>query len=94
MTAKKELNGEKLCRDDLRAEIIGLLLQCNAESDLSDTGKSVFCSELGFVARDLAYVCLQLKQKYQCDLGKAVEQIEDYSINAITDAFHAVINAE
>lgn len=72
-------------RCDIKQEILALIAQTNADGKDLDEDTDVFSISSDLAPRDLLYVFMELKKKYQIDYNQIINSIENYSINGLTD---------
>jgi len=61
------------------------LLRISKSIENIDNDKPLFGVEYGFSSGDLLIVFMELKEKYNIDLNKFIDKVEDYTVNNIAD---------
>lgn len=72
-------------RCDIKQEILALIAQTNVDVKGLDEDTDVFSTSFDMSPRDLLYVFMELKKKYQIDYNQIIDSIENYSVNGLTD---------
>ena len=79
-----------MTKEMVRESIRQHLAACKP-TPIEDEGVSIFGEQQKFEARDLVYLCLQMKRQYGCDLNPIVQQIKTCSVSELTDAFWSAL---
>ncbi|WP_160644202.1 MULTISPECIES: hypothetical protein [unclassified Neglectibacter] len=82
-----------MTKEMVRESIRQHLAACKP-SPIEDEEASIFGEQQQFEARDLAYLCLQMKTQYGCDLNPVVQQIRTCSVSELTNAFWSALREQ
>lgn len=79
-----------MTKEAIRERVLAHLSACKPIK-ISDQQISIFDESIGFEARDLAYLCLRMKEECKCDLNLVIKGIKVCSVHEIVDAFRSAL---
>lgn len=79
-----------MTKETIRERVLAHLSACKSIK-ISDEETSIFNETMGFEARDLAYLCLRMKEECGCNLNLVIKGIKVCSVHEIVDAFWSAL---